>query len=259
MSLLILGGTNDALRLADTLYKKGVLIIYSLAGLVRIPNVEYPVVAGGFSQHGGLSQYISDNSITGIVDVTHPYANVISDTAADAAQEISIPYWQFDRPMWQAQEGDQWFDYADWNELTTMLDGKKSVLITTGRLDQQTLSLLSTKLDAQLIIRTALYPDKNVVDEAYENIHWIKAIGPFTREDETALMEQYKVDALVSKNSGGDATVAKLQAARELQVPVYLLQRPNNANNKNTQHVFLNLEQCINSVLSYVEKAQATQ
>ena len=135
-------------------------------------------------------------------------------------------------------------------------------MITTGRLDQQTLSLLSTKLDAQLIIRTALYPDKNVVDEkAYENIHWIKAIGPFTRKDETALMQQYKVDALVSKNSGGDATVAKLQAARELQVPVYLLQRPNSnsANNKNTQHAFSNLEQCINSVLSYVEKAQATQ
>lgn len=246
MSLLILGGTNDALRLADQFYKKGLPFVYSLAGLVRTPNVNFPVITGGFSQYGGLPRYIADNGITGIVDATHPYANTISDMAFDAARRQNIEYWQFDRPTWQKKQGDQWFDYHDWNELTLMLGGKKSIFITTGQLDQQTLTLLSTKLEAQLIIRTAIKTDQ----KAQANIKWVQAIGPFTREDEMALMQQYAVDALVSKNSGGDATAAKLQAARQLNVPVYLLKRPKPIKPM-TQNVFTNGEQCVCAVLSY--------
>jgi len=249
MSLLILGGTNDAFGLAERLHQKGVPIIYSLAGLVREPKVSYPVVRGGFSKHGGLPRYIIDNNVVAILDATHPYANAISTTAFDAAQKTDIRYWQFDRPMWQKQDDDQWFEYHDWNELILMLNEKKSVFITTGRLDQHTLTLLSTKLEAQLTIRTAIKPDESLDTK----INWVHAIGPFHPDDEISLMQQYGIDALVSKNSGGHATLAKLYAARQLGVPAYLLKRPNSK--RAVQHIFSNLEQCENSVLAYFTNA----
>jgi precorrin-6A/cobalt-precorrin-6A reductase len=50
--------------------------------------------------------------------------------------------------------------------------------------------------------------------------------GPYTVEGESALMRQHGVGLLVTKNSGGPMTAAKLQAARELAVRVVVVERP---------------------------------
>jgi precorrin-6A/cobalt-precorrin-6A reductase len=50
--------------------------------------------------------------------------------------------------------------------------------------------------------------------------------GPFSLEGERQLLREYQIQAIVSKNSGGDATYAKIIAARELGLPVVMIQRP---------------------------------
>jgi precorrin-6A/cobalt-precorrin-6A reductase len=45
-------------------------------------------------------------------------------------------------------------------------------------------------------------------------------------ESERSLLQEYKIGAIVSKNSGGDATYAKIIAARELGITVVMVQRP---------------------------------
>ncbi len=268
MHLLVLGGTNDALRLAESLHQQGVSIVYSLAGLVRTPRVEFSVMTGGFSQYGGLKRYIEEYAITGIVDATHPYAKAMSDSAYEIAATSCIPYWQYDRASWEEHPDDKWFEYSDWHELWPMLDDKKSIFITTGQLDASTLDALSNKLSAKVLLRTAVKPtmcEKNLD----EKIRWIQAIGPFTLADEITVMREYEIDALVSKNSGGDATIAKLHAARKLQIPVYLLSRPeyqrfqNNQINGssncsvklNEQRFFSNLAMCEADILAYFRQA----
>ena len=261
MNFLILGGTNDALRLANSLFQKSIPIIYSLAGLVRVPEKNYPIITGGFSQHGGLDHYIKKNGIVGIIDATHPYANKISDEAYDAALNNQIPYWQYDRPIWERQTGDTWLEYNDWNELFSMLQDKKSIFITTGQLTALILNALPQKLSAKVLLRTVLEPAVALQKGAglAENIHWIQAIGPFTLEDEIALMQKHAIDALVSKNSGGDATSAKLLAARQLQVPVYLLKRPEyrrfQNENASVEKLFSQLDACEEAVLQYFNKS----
>ncbi|WP_017921008.1 precorrin-6A/cobalt-precorrin-6A reductase, partial [Burkholderia gladioli] len=54
----------------------------------------------------------------------------------------------------------------------------------------------------------------------------IAARGPFTLEDERALFALLGVDVLVSKMSGGAATEAKLEVARERRLPVLMIERP---------------------------------
>ena len=54
----------------------------------------------------------------------------------------------------------------------------------------------------------------------------VLARGPFTEADELALFRQHRIDAVVSKNSGGAATYAKIAAARALSLPVVMIARP---------------------------------
>ena len=50
--------------------------------------------------------------------------------------------------------------------------------------------------------------------------------GPYTVEGETALLREHGIGLLVTRNSGGAMTAAKLKAARDLAVPVVMVQRP---------------------------------
>ena len=50
--------------------------------------------------------------------------------------------------------------------------------------------------------------------------------GPFSLDEERSLLQQYEIEAIVSKNSGGHATYAKIVAAREIKIPVVMVQRP---------------------------------
>ena len=222
MTILVLGGTAEARRMAKHLHHIGLNVTYSIAGLVRAPNLDCVVISGGFTQFGGLSKYILDSKIKAILDLTHPYAENISQQAIDAARHRQIPCWRYTRPPWQAIEGDKWQVFDNWAALLPLLSSSQSVFFTTGQLEEDLVSQLGQLKFNQLIVRTAV---KSGLDLP-EQIIWIKGIGPFDFESELALLKQYNIDALVCKNSGGDATEAKLVAARQLGIRVFLYKRP---------------------------------
>jgi len=219
--LLLLGGTADARRIATALHNVGITVIYSIAGLVRTPQIDCEVLVGGFTQFGGLAQYLSEQQIGAVLDVTHPYAAQMSSTAVEACAEVGIPCWRFHRPTWQAEAGDNWIALDSWDTLAQQLTGLNSVMLTAGQLDQLLLEQIAEGVK-QVHLRTAVEPKYPLP----ANVNWIKAIGPFKADDERALMAFLNVQALVSKNSGGDSTAAKLAIARERRIPVYMLRRP---------------------------------
>lgn len=243
MRLLVLGGTADGRKLATDLHHQGIDVIYSVAGLVRLPQVNCAVVSGGFSQFGGLANYIIDNGVTAILDATHPYAKKMSDTAVNAATHVAIPCWRFHRPAWQAQSKDAWkcFDY--WDELQEALASYRSVFLTCGQLTQAQVNGFTPFTTQTQLFRTAVQPNITLPT----SMQWLKAIGPFAPEDEKVLMTRHKIDIIVSKNSGGNATNAKLQAARALGLPVYMLARPPL---KPAHKEFSTYEACLDFVLS---------
>ncbi|NLQ16600.1 precorrin-6A/cobalt-precorrin-6A reductase [Marinomonas sp. M1K-6] len=223
MKILLLGGTADARRLADSLHQFGLKVVYSLAGLVRVPKVDCQLVVGGFTQFGGLVKYLRDNNIGAILDVTHPYAQTMSSKAVMAAKEMGIPCWRFHRPAWQQKEGDHWQDYQDEADLLAQLDGFRVPLLSAGQMSEAFLErILQLPSIERIVWRTAVAPKFPLPD----NINWIKAIGPFALEDERQLLVDHGIDVIVSKNSGGSATYSKLEAARELSIPVLLHARP---------------------------------
>lgn len=225
MTLLLLGGTSDARRLAQRLHERGGDVIYSLAGLVRQPQIDCRIVSGGFTPLGGLRQFIEMEKVAAILDATHPYAQRMSDTAVAAARHCGIPVWRYQRPPWHAQSADDWHDFDSWEQLIPQLLTRRSVFFSAGQLQQTFVDQLIDQLNntnQRHTLRTATRPQIKLP----QTMTWIEDIGPFDIDAERALFERFEVDTLVTKNSGGSATAAKITVAREQGLPVFLLTRP---------------------------------
>lgn len=245
MRLLILGGTADGRLCANALHPH-MEVLYSVAGLVRTPAVACEVVSGGFTSHGGLASYVSKNGIDALLDITHPYAQRMSTAVNLAAQECNIPCWRFHRPAWVPERADHWIEFSSTARLVVQLSGYTSVLWSAGQLDADTLSgLISLAPETCIVLRTAVRPPHEIP----ANMQWLKAIGPFNLVDEQALMQRHNIDAIVSKNSGGESTVAKLQAARLAGIPVYMQKRPDMLA---ADKIFTDIDSCCEYVIGQV-------
>lgn len=214
--LLLLGGTGDALKLARQLRANDV---YSLAGLGKIPgDLRCEVRVGGFGGSDGLARYIEAEHIGLIVDATHPYAAQISANAATASKRSGVPCWALRRPAWEPKAGDDWRFVDGWEALISEMAAFARPLFTLGRAP---LSRLDEIPEHQ-------YWTIRCLDDhpGNERSRVIGARGPFTLDGERALFDQCQFDVIISKNSGGAATEAKLEVARERGMPVIMLQRP---------------------------------
>lgn len=214
--LLLLGGTGDALRIARGLARDDV---YSLVGLGKVPSdLACQVRVGGFGGSDGLARYLREQRMDLVVDATHPYAANISGHAVAACRTARVPCWALRRSAWQPGPHDDWRFVRNWSELMAALAPFARPLFTSGR---EPLARLDE-------IPAHQYWTVRCLDAHAGNARCrvIGARGPFTLEGERALFDECGTDVVVSKNSGGVATEAKLDVARERGLPVILLQRP---------------------------------
>jgi precorrin-6A/cobalt-precorrin-6A reductase len=222
--LLILGGTGDAAELATRASQIAEIeVVSSLAGRTQQPFTPKTgtVRIGGFGGAAGLAAFLLDRPIDLLIDATHPFAAKISANAAVAAAECNVPYLMLVRPAWERVEGDRWIEVASHSEAAIALLGKSQrVFLTIGR---QELAAFAG-LDAIWFLMRAIDPP--ALNTPVPKGKLLLARGPFTLEDERQLLLEYQIDTIVSKNSGGGATYAKIAAARELGIPVVMVQRP---------------------------------
>jgi precorrin-6A/cobalt-precorrin-6A reductase len=220
--VLVLGGTGDATRLvaqASTL--PGIELISSLAGRVRQPVTPAGQVRiGGFGGTEGLINYLRDQQIDLLIDATHPFAAQMSHHAATAALACSVPHLMLVRPPWSPMAGDRWLSVESIAAAVKVLpEVARRVFLTIGR---QELAAFASLHDLWFLMRMI---DPPRPDSPVPPGTLVLARGPFALEDERQLLQTYAIEAIVSKNSGGDATYAKIQAARELGLPVVMIER----------------------------------
>ena len=220
MTILILGGTSEARTLAAHLVSAHLPVVSSLAGRVSAPVLPAgPVRVGGFGGVDGLVDYLAAAAITGILDATHPFAAQISERAAAAAARTGLPLVRLERPSWREHpEAAHWTWVADADAARDASRGRRPFL-TTGR---GSLATFVSWTDRDVLFRVvdppgiALPPRWTV----------LRARGPYDLAAERQLMVDHGVDTLITKDSGGPLTAAKLNAARELGVPVVVIERP---------------------------------
>ena len=175
---------------------------------------------GGFGGADGLADYLHANRIDALVDATHPFAAIISANAVAAAAASGVPCLAVLRPPWREAAGDRWIRVPDVAAAAAALGTEpRRVLLTIGRKDLAPFR----GIPHRYIVRSVDPPPPETLPPGATVI---AARGPFAVEDERRLMARYRIELLVTKNSGGTATRAKLAAARGHGIPVVMVDRP---------------------------------
>lgn len=219
MRLLLLGGTSEASELARRLSARGdIEAMLSLAGRTARPAASpLPTRIGGFGGVEGLARYLCENSIGAVVDATHPFAARMSANAVAACAEAGVALAVLTRPPWPLETG--WREVGDAAEAAQALgEAPRRVLLTVGRLSA---GAFRAAPQHHYVLRSIDAPE-----DLPPSAEVVLARPPFSLADERELMTSRRIDILVSKNAGGEATRAKLDAARELGLPVVMIRRP---------------------------------
>ncbi|MBF6209966.1 cobalt-precorrin-6A reductase [Nocardia puris] len=222
MKALILGGTGEARRLAHLATgERGLEIVTSLAGRVRNPAwPEGEVRVGGFGGAEGMREWLADNDIDAVVVATHPFAARISANASTVARAAGVPLLHLRRPGWTESPGDRWIRVPDLDEAARVLPSLGArVFLTIGR---QGVGAFAG-VDGPWFLIRSIDPPSGPLPARHELLF---ARGPFTSEEEAQLLAAHRIDVLVTKDSGGEQTEAKLVAARAAGIPVVVVERP---------------------------------
>ena len=223
MRILVLGGTAEASALAAALAQRlDVEAVLSLAGRTSNPRPSpLPTRIGGFGGIQGLARWLAQHRIEAVIDATHPFAAVMSGNAAAACGRLGLPLLGLRRPPWQAQPGDRWIEVATMPDAVPALGPvPRRVFLTVGRLE---LGPFAAAPQHAYLVRSI-----EPIGEALPapHVQQLRARGPFDEAAEHALLVREHIEILVTKNSGGAATYAKIAAARALGLPVVVVARP---------------------------------
>ncbi|WP_204115812.1 cobalt-precorrin-6A reductase [Shimia biformata] len=221
-NLLILGGTTEASALARAVSEQGLRAVFSYAGRVAAPKSQpLPVRVGGFGGVDGLRTYLRDHSITHVIDATHPFAAQMSRNAVAACAAEGVPLVALQRSAWKPGAGDDWHAVADIERAVAALAGaRKRVFLALGRLN---LPAFTTAPQHHYVLRLVDAPDAPL---PLPDCTVVVDRGPFSVAGDLALLRDHEIDLVVCKNSGGAGAEAKLVAARQLGLPVVMIDRP---------------------------------
>lgn len=219
--ILLLGGTADATRLAHFLAEAGHDATFSYAGRTQTPTPQpLPTRIGGFGGVEGLAEYLEREKITHLIDATHPFAAGMSRNAVAAAARSGTRLIALERSPWQARPGDRWHEVADTAGAVAALPALPArIFLAIGR---QTVDAFAARPEHFYLLRFIEAPESIPLPD-----HVALAMrGPFTEAGDRALLAHHGITHIVAKNAGGEATRAKIDAARALSLPVILISRP---------------------------------
>lgn len=217
----MLGGTTEASALATALAARGERAVLSYAGRTENPRAQaIPTRVGGFGGVEGLANYMTREGVTHLVDATHPFAARISANAIVAAGRAGVTLLALTRPEWVEGPGDRWTRVTDTEQAAAALGSDPArVFLALGR---QTIADFASAPQHFYLLRfvDAAEPP------ALPRHHLVVDRGPFTLAGELALLREQRIEVVVAKNAGGTGARAKLDAARELGLPVVMIDRP---------------------------------
>lgn len=222
--ILVLGGTVEGRRLAAGLAADGYAVLLSLGGRTANPRLPegVEVRCGGFGGAEGLATFLREHDCRVVADATHPFAEAITANAAQACVAADAALVRLERPSWADHPNAAGWSWVDGHAAAAARARSlgQRVLLTVGR--QHTLDYVDELGGSFVLARVAEAPQGTLPDA------WrlVEARGPFILSDEVALMREHRIDVLVTKDAGGVATEAKLDAARGCGAHVVMLRRP---------------------------------
>lgn len=221
MTTLVLAGSGEARVLCQALADRGVTAVASLAGEARVPtNLGLPTRIGGFGGRNGFREFLEKQQVTQVIDATHPFADQMTATAASVCAKLGVAHLVLQRIGWTEQAGDKWFWIDRLEDVPPLIPGTATVFLGTGRNSLRSLSGLRGR---RVLARVIDPPTKPF---PFDGGRFVTGSPPFSVAEEVAFFKAEKVDWVVVKNAGGTPSYTKLEAARQLGLPVAIQRRP---------------------------------
>ena len=217
----MLSGTGDGRALVATLREAGFEVVASLAGRTAPARAEadVDVRVGGFGGVAGLTAWLRSQPVDAVVDATHPFAARMGANAAAACAAVGVPLLRVLRPSWRGRpDAATWGWVPDHAAAARAASGRGRVLLTVGRQE------LNAYRDLPDVVARVTEPEPGWVTPSGWEL--LVARGPLTVDDEVTLLRDREISVLVSKDAGGSATEAKLDAAAHLGARVVMVERP---------------------------------
>ncbi len=217
---LIIGGTQEGNLLAKYLENHNINYVISYLGIVRKVNKKkFNKRIGGFGGESGIKQYIKSNNITHVIDCSHPFSETISRNTFEACNFLNIPIVKYTRKPWYKKKGDIWTKLKNFQECLDLLKcPPKRIFLSIGR---KNLHIFKPASHHFFLLRFI----ENINTSFFPNQKYLISSGPHKVNEEKRILEKYKIESIITKNSGG-SSYSKITAARELKIPVLIISRP---------------------------------
>ncbi|WP_421981295.1 cobalt-precorrin-6A reductase [Roseibium sp.] len=220
--ILLLAGTFEARQLAKQLADRfaGARVTASFAGVVKdLPDLGVPTRVGGFGGVAGLSNFLRSEDVTLVIDATHPYAAQMSRNASEACQALRLPLIRLERSTWTALPDDDWMHFGSMRDAAQALPEDARAFLAVGRKDiwqftwRGDICCLARMIEAP---RQPLPAGWDLILQRPQQ----------SSSEEAGLLRKHGITHVVTKNSGGGRSYAKIEAARLLKLPVFMIDRP---------------------------------
>ncbi len=219
--ILILGGTREAAALAVKLVGKGMDVTTSLAGRTKEPAlISGKTRIGGFGGAEGLVQWLRENKITKVIDATHPFAEQISRNAVKATDIAEVSLEVHHRAPWRPTSEDNWQEVSNLTDAAAAIPKGARIFLALG---SQHLQPFQNRHDVHFLIRIV---DKPSTPMAFSDHSLIIGKPSKSWQDEAQMLKDHTITHIVCRNSGGEGGFGKIEAARQLQLPIIIIGRP---------------------------------
>lgn len=228
--ILIFGGTTEGRKLAKQLSIAQIPSTVCVAteyGEIVMPAMEMVKVHKGRLDKAQMREMVMTGEYVAVVDATHPFAREVSKNLKESLQDTSIPYYRLKREMLKQDEIEYYFDSQEkCKDALKEIEG--NILLTTGS-KELAVYASDEKLRKRLFVR--VLPSEESIKICKENGIEGKQIiamqGPFNVDMNIAILKQFNIAAMVTKESGVNGGFPeKLQAASQFGIPLFVIGCP---------------------------------
>lgn len=231
--VLVIAGTTESRQVIEKVLGENPneRILASVATeLGKEMLLEYDIdVHVGRLDYEGFLTLLAENPCEKIIDASHPFAKIVSETVKKAARSAGIPYERYERTNLQ-------YDYEgivhvrDVQEAIALLNELEGNIFLTTGVNTAAAYIDGVKNGAdRLFIRVLDNASslKGCAKAGYPENHVFGKMPPFTIEDNVKLIKETGAEVLVSKDSGKTGGVdIKVEACRQTGIKMILIDRP---------------------------------
>ena len=230
--ILVLSGTEEGKEIVRRLHGEGVRLLTTVATeygkkMFEQAGLETICLQGRLDTNG-FSRLIKERGVDTVVDATHPYAIEVSQNAMDACKKTNVRYLRFEREVIAIPA------HPLIHRVKTMAEavGKsrtlgKRIFLTTGI--SSVARFIVLKDEKELYVRILPIPEHIALcfDMGIPPTNIIAMHGPFSEDLNRAMFRQYRINTMVTKDSGEvGGVLEKINAALNEGIETVVIERP---------------------------------